>query len=77
MHFWPSHIDTAENVVQETFLKAYGVWPYKGAPPNPMGWLTIVAKNGVVDIVRREQRFADRKSDILTWETTSAQEAAA
>ena len=38
--FGASHIDTAENVVQETFLKAYEVWPYKGVPPNPTGWLT-------------------------------------
>ncbi|MEM7117386.1 MAG: sigma-70 family RNA polymerase sigma factor [Chloroflexota bacterium] len=70
--FGADHIDTAENVVQETFLKAYEVWPYRGVPPNPMGWLTTVAKNHAVDVVRREQRFADKKGDILAWSVAAS-----
>lgn len=50
-------IDTAEAIVQDTFLKACEVWPYKGVPENPAGWITTVAKNRAIDTIRRRTRI--------------------
>ena len=33
--FGPEHIALAEDVVQETLLKALQLWPYRGVPENP------------------------------------------
>lgn len=50
------NIDTAEAIVQDAFLKALEVWPYKGVPENPAGWITTVAKNLAIDTIRRDAR---------------------
>jgi predicted RNA polymerase sigma factor len=51
------HIDLAESVVQDALIKAMQVWPIEGLPENPSAWLTQVAKNQALDIVRRERSF--------------------
>lgn len=51
------YIDTAEAIVQDSFLRACEVWPYKGIPENPAGWITTVAKNLAIDTVRRQARI--------------------
>ena len=38
------NLDTAEDIVQDTLLKAVTVWKYKGIPDNPSAWLYTVAK---------------------------------
>ncbi len=43
------HIETAEDIASETFLKATEVWGLKGVPDNPAAWLYTVAKNKVKD----------------------------
>ena len=52
--FGPQQIDLAEDVVQETLLKALRQWPYHGIPDNPGAWIMRVAKNHALDILRRE-----------------------
>lgn len=52
--FGAEHIDLAEEVVQDALLKALEVWPFRGVPANPAGWLTEVARNRAVDRLRRE-----------------------
>lgn len=54
--FGSQHLELAEDVVQNTLLKAMEVWKYKGIPPNPEAWLHRVAKNNVIDVLRREKR---------------------
>lgn len=56
--FGLSHLETIEDAVQDTFLKATLSW--KNNPPdNPEAWLTAAAKNRVLDIFRKLK--AERK----------------
>ncbi|MBL4661973.1 MAG: sigma-70 family RNA polymerase sigma factor [Flavobacteriaceae bacterium] len=73
--FGSSNIELAEDVVQNTLIKALEVWKYKGIPDNPSGWLYRVARNNALDIIRREKRselfdFSDPKRQLLTSEYT-------
>src|SRR5687767_4167675 len=47
----------AEDIVQDTLLKAMTTWPYNGLPDNPTAWLHRVARNKAVDLIRREKTF--------------------
>jgi RNA polymerase sigma factor (sigma-70 family) len=54
--FGTKHLELAEDVVQETLIKAMHEWPFKGIPDNPVAWLHRVARNGVIDRLRRDVR---------------------
>lgn len=54
--FGSHHLELAEDVVQETLLKAMRDWPYHGVPENPAAWLHRVAKNLAIDQMRRRSR---------------------
>lgn len=43
----------AEDIVQETWLRAVRTWPDKGVPDRPLAWLSRVARNLVVSHFRR------------------------
>ncbi len=60
----PEHLDLAEDVVQETLIKALRVWPYQGIPDNPASWIMRVAKNGALDALRRERTLLDKQDEI-------------
>ncbi len=62
--FGPEHLDLAEDVVQDTLIKALKVWPYQGIPENPAAWIMRVAKNGALDVLRRERSLRDKVDDI-------------
>ena len=47
-------LDLAEEMAQEAFVEAVRRWPAEGVPPNPGGWLTVVARNRALDRLRRE-----------------------
>jgi RNA polymerase sigma-70 factor, ECF subfamily len=47
-------LDLAEEMAQEAFVEAVRRWPTDGVPPNPGGWLTVVARNKALDRLRRE-----------------------
>ncbi|TMM58920.1 sigma-70 family RNA polymerase sigma factor [Maribacter algarum] len=49
--FGLSHIETIEDAVQDTFVKATLKWR-KQLPDNPEAWLTKVAKNRTIDLLR-------------------------
>ncbi|MEK8072254.1 RNA polymerase sigma factor [Rhodococcoides navarretei] len=44
----------AEDAVSEAVVAALAHWPRSGVPDNPRAWLTTVARNKALDIVRRE-----------------------
>jgi len=50
------NLDTAEDLVQDTLLKAMEVWRFRGVPDNPSAWLYKVARNKAIDWVRSGQR---------------------
>ncbi len=47
-----SSLELAEDVVQETLLRALDHWPCHGVPENPAGWLTTTAKRIALDKLR-------------------------
>jgi RNA polymerase sigma-70 factor, ECF subfamily len=63
--FGPQHIDLAEEVVQDALLKALEVWPFKGVPENPAGWLVQVARNRALDLLRRQSTLRARTEELI------------
>jgi RNA polymerase sigma-70 factor (ECF subfamily) len=47
--------DLAEDVTQETWLRAVRDWRVKGAPAQPIAWLTTVARNLLVNELRKRR----------------------
>ena len=43
----------AEDLVQETWMRALDAWPVRGVPDEPLAWLTRVARNTLVSHFRR------------------------
>jgi RNA polymerase sigma factor (sigma-70 family) len=58
------NLELVEDTVQETFLKALQVWKFGAMPDNPSAWLMQVARNRTVDLIRRQQKFADVSSEL-------------
>ncbi len=71
--FGPHRIDLAEEVVQDALLRALQVWPFRGLPENPVGWLIEVAKNRALDALRREASFQSKSEEIIRAFTPAAQ----
>ena len=71
--FGTANLETAEDVVQQTFIDAIGVWKMKGIPDNPSAWLFRVAKNKTIDIIRKNKHailfdFNDHERKLLVSE---------
>ena len=62
--FGAEHLDLVEDVVQDTLIKALRVWPFRGIPDNPAGWIMRTAKNGALDVLRREKSLRDKQEEI-------------
>jgi len=45
------NVETAEDIVQETLLKAVDLWQHNGLPKNPQAWLFTTAKNLTLNIL--------------------------
>ncbi|MEO6789380.1 MAG: sigma-70 family RNA polymerase sigma factor [Ornithinibacter sp.] len=56
-------LDLAEEMTQEAFVEAIRRWPLEGVPPNPGGWLTVVARNRALDRLRRESSRRSRHEE--------------
>jgi RNA polymerase sigma-70 factor (ECF subfamily) len=50
--------ELAEDITQETWFRALRYWRDRGAPDNPIGWLTTVARNLVTSYFRRHHPAA-------------------
>ena len=62
--FGLEHLNRAEDVVQETLVRALQTWPYYGIPKNPSAWITQVAKNLALDLIRRDKVFRIKENEI-------------
>jgi RNA polymerase sigma-70 factor (ECF subfamily) len=49
------HFDLVEDMVQATLMDALESWRVRGAPDNPSAWVHRVAKNKILDALRRDQ----------------------
>lgn len=47
--------DLAEGAVQTAFQRALEKWPFTGTPRNPEGWLYQVARNALLEALRRRK----------------------
>ena len=71
--FGLKHIEIAEDIVQDTFLKAVNEWRFHGVPENPQAWLYRVAKNGTIDLIRHNkyvQQYEEELNNLLKSEWT-------
>ncbi len=48
-------IDLVEDMVQVAMLEAMHAWKQRGVPENPAAWIHRVAKNRILDTMRREK----------------------
>jgi RNA polymerase sigma factor (sigma-70 family) len=72
--FGPHNLQLAEDVVQEALETALQAWKFQ-IPDNPTAWLTKVARNRALDVIRRgavERRFADDYREQLASEWSLA-----
>ena len=58
--FGMEHIEIAEDIASDTFLKAMETWTYKGVPPNPTAWLYSVAKNKAKNYLHHNHIFKQK-----------------
>lgn len=65
--FGVQHLELAEDVVQETLLKALNVWSFSGVPENPEGWLVRSARNLALDHLRRRKTFGGKAEEIARY----------
>lgn len=54
------NFDIAEEVVQDSLLAALKKWPEQGIPEKPGAWLMTTARRRAIDLLRRDQRYADK-----------------
>ncbi|MEM1340392.1 MAG: sigma-70 family RNA polymerase sigma factor [Bacteroidota bacterium] len=64
--FGASHLETIEDVVQDTFIKAMRVWGYQNIPENPTAWLLKVGKNGMIDQLRKNRKNQNYSEAVLS-----------
>jgi RNA polymerase sigma factor (sigma-70 family) len=73
--FGVHNLALAEDVVQDAFCRALEVWRVRGVPENPAAWLMATAKNGALDVLRRQRTartFAPELGRFLESEWTLA-----
>jgi RNA polymerase sigma factor (sigma-70 family) len=49
------HFDLVEDMVQATLMDALQAWHVRGVPDNPSGWVHRVARNKILDALRRDR----------------------
>lgn len=56
-HFGLEHMEVAEDIASDTFLKASENWAIHGIPDNPAAWLYTVARNKAKDYSKHRAVF--------------------
>jgi RNA polymerase sigma factor (sigma-70 family) len=74
-HLGIDHLETAEDIVSDTFLLAVETWSYKGVPENPTAWLYSVAKNKAKNYLQRNTLFHQKIAKELKFTSSSIEEA--
>ncbi|WP_175634539.1 RNA polymerase sigma factor [Pedobacter ghigonis] len=72
--FGIEHIETAEDIVSDTFLTATESWSIKGIPENPTAWLYTVAKNKTKNYLRHHAVFEQKLVNQIQIETENETE---
>jgi RNA polymerase sigma factor (sigma-70 family) len=74
-HLGIEHLETAEDIVSDTFLLAVETWSYKGVSENPTAWLYSVAKNKAKNYLQRNTLFHQKIAKELKFTSSSIEEA--
>ena len=61
-------LDLVEDALQVALAKALNQWTFKGIPKNPKAWLIQVAKNHMLDRLRRDNKSVDFDGEIKQTE---------
>lgn len=64
-HFGLKHIEVAEDIASDTFLKASEYWAINGIPENPIAWLYTVAKNKTKDYFKHLSVFETQIKEVI------------
>lgn len=62
------HLELAEDIAGEIFLRATETWMFRGVPANPTAWLYRAAHNAAVNRLKRDAVFARRVAPALAAE---------
>lgn len=73
-HFGIQHMETAEDIVSDTFLSASESWGMKGIPENPVAWLYTVAKNKTRTYLNRNKLFEQKLSPEIRYGSAQSEE---
>ena len=65
------NVQTAEDIVQETLLKAVNAWQHNGIPENPQAWLYSTAKNVSLNILKRNKYYSEFKTETQNFKQIS------
>ncbi|HET8684201.1 MAG TPA: sigma-70 family RNA polymerase sigma factor [Micromonosporaceae bacterium] len=57
-------VGLAEELAQDALVAALERWPESGVPDNPGAWLMATAKHRAIDLVRRNVRLEQRRSEL-------------
>ena len=66
--FGIDHIEAAEDIASETFMRAYEIWTYQGVPTHPKAWLYAVAKNKAKNYYLRNNLYKNKITSQLKSE---------
>ena len=50
-------LETAEDIVQDSFLTALTAWKKTDVPDNPAGWIYNVCRNKALNKIKRDKKF--------------------
>lgn len=64
------NFELAEEAVQTAFQRALEKWPFSGVPENPAGWLYQVARNALLEALRRRSTEAVKVNQLQTENQT-------
>lgn len=62
--FGLNHFELVEDMVQSALVEALTHWKTHGIPDQPAAWIHRVAKNRVLDVLRRNTRLQSRAAEI-------------
>jgi len=72
-HFGLNHIEIAEDIASDTFLRASEHWAINGIPKNPTAWLYTVAKNKTKDYFKHVAVFETQIKEAIKPNETEAE----
>ncbi len=61
--------ELVDDIIQETFIAAMKTWPLKGEPEEPVAWLMTVAKNKLLNELKRLKRSEKKHQALVDYQT--------